>query len=87
MHRTPNGTCGKAVGSRLAVAFLLSLLLVCLLVLTVSFLSIRAASAEEAGVSVSVRVASTIRITGGAVRANIPVVCQVSDGFVTYLVP
>lgn len=87
MYRSPNGTTGKAAGSRISVALLLSLILVCLLVLTVCFLSIRAASAEEVGVSVSVRVASTIRITGGSVRANIPVVCQVSDGFVTYLVP
>jgi hypothetical protein len=87
MYRSPSGTTEKAAGTRFVVVLLLSLLLVCLLVLAVSFLSIRAAFAEEAAVSVSVRVASTIRITGGSVRANIPVVRQISDGFVTYLVP
>lgn len=87
MYRSPSGTTGKTSEARLAVVLILSLLLVCLLVLAVSLLSIRAAFAEEAAVSVSVRVAATIRITGGSVRANIPVVRQVSDGFVTYLVP
>ncbi len=87
MNQAPSGTTGKAARTRFAVVLLLTVLLACMLVFAISLFAVRAAFAQEAAVSVSVRVTSTIRIVGGSVRANSPVVRQVSEGFVTYLVP